>query len=374
MSEEAGPDSSQATGNGRDRFVPSVGFVIAGFGLASGFLRWTEAVAVGPVESLPGVLAGLVALLAFGARRHGIENRQLSILAALGAGSLAWAAAVAFLYPAATGSEPVSVGVGVPLAFTLGILGVGVAYADYRGLGRGAFLDRAQQATSALGIGVSGLFVGILVGMAIVAAVPTSNRVLQQGLSTAGFSIGLGVVAIVFLVLTENDLSYIDLGWFSRRDWGYAIGGVVAMYGILFGLSVLFSALGIPSTQHGLIEAARDNPEMLLLFIPLSFVAIGPGEELLNRNIIQKYLYESYSRYSAVVVATVVFTLIHLPAYATGTGAEIFSTLIRLFAISLVLGIVYERTENVIVSAVVHGTYDAIQFGLAYVALTGGYI
>ena len=371
------PDSR--AGDEPDRFVPTVGFVIAGFGLASGFLRWTEAVAVGPVESVPGVVAALIALLAFAGRRYGFAarrsgagGRRYAILAGFGFASLAWAAAVALLYPFATGTQEPALGPGIPIAFLLGVVGLGVAYADYLGLPRNAFLTRSRFAAGALSIGFIGLLVGQIVGLWSASIVPGAEPLTRSGVMTVGFSIGLGIVALGFLAVTGRDRSFIDVAWLTRRDWAYVVGGVVAMYVVLIGLSVLVSVLGLPSAQHGLIESARDNPEKLLLFIPLSWLAIGPGEELLNRNIIQKYLYDAYSRRAAVVVGTIVFTLIHLPAYATGPAAAVFTTLLRLFGISLVLGVVYERTENVVVAALVHGTYNAIQFGLAYVSLTSG--
>lgn len=357
-----------------DRFVPTVGFVIAGFGLASGFLGWTETVSYGPVESVPGVVAALIALVGFAGRRYGSADRRYAVLAGFGFGSLTWAATVALLYPVTTGGGEPAIGPGLPVAFVLGVVGLGVAYADYAGLSRSAFLHRTRFGAAALAIGLVGLLVGDIVGLASISLVPGAEPLAQSGIMTVGFSIGLGLVSLGFLAVTDNDRTFIDVRWLSRREWVYVVVGVIAMYVILFGMGLLANALGLPSTQHGLIENARDNPEMLLLFIPLSWLAIGPGEELLNRNIIQKHLYEAYSRHAAVLVATVVFTLIHLPAYATGPAGAIFTTLLRLFAISLVLGVVYERTENVVVSALVHGTYDAIQFGLAYVALTGGYI
>jgi CAAX amino terminal protease family. len=101
---------------------------------------------------------------------------------------------------------------------------------------------------------------------------------------------------------------------------------------------------------------------------------IGPGEELLSRNIVQKHLYDGFSRPAAVVVGTAIFAAIHLPAYATGPPPAVFATLLQLFGISLVLGVVYERTENVVVPALVHGTYNAVQFGFAYLAITSGLI
>jgi membrane protease YdiL (CAAX protease family) len=33
-----------------------------------------------------------------------------------------------------------------------------------------------------------------------------------------------------------------------------------------------------------------------------------------------------------------------------------------------VLGVVYERTDDLFAPAAVHGTYDAVQFAMAYVA------
>lgn len=365
---------SAAATEDTDQFVPSVGFVIAGLGLATGFLPWTDAVAYGPVESIPGVVAGLIALVAFGARRYGRTETWWSGLAAVGTASLVWTATVAFLYPVAVTGTEVSAGAGLPLAFVLGVIGVGIAYADYLGLNRQSFLSRSRVASSALAIGILGLLVGFLFSALLTTLVPGLGPVGRSGVGTVGFSIGLGVVAIGFLTATDYDLTFIDVEWLDRRDWAYVIGGVVAMYAVLFGLAAFFNALGLPSAQHGLIDQARDDPALLLAFIPLSLLAIGPGEELLNRNIVQKYLYDAFSRPSAILIATLIFTVIHIPAYSTAGAAAVFTTLLRLFGISLVLGIVYERTENVIVAALVHGAYNAIQFALAYVALTRGFI
>ena len=358
----------------RRRFVPAVGFVLAGFALAAGFLEWSTVVAYGPVESVPGVVAAIVALAAFGARRYGATDRRWSVAAGLGFGVIAVAAAVALVYPVAVGGLDEPIGPGIWSAFVLGVVGVGVAYADWLGLSREGFLERSQHSVVGLGIGLLGLLGGLVFSLFATVLVADEASLVQQGVGTAAFSVGLGVVALGYLEYSERGLSYLDLRWPTRRDWLYAIGGIVAMYAILVALGVLAEALGIPSAQHGLIEEARANPELLLIFIPLSWLAIGPGEELLSRNIIQKSLYDSFSRPAAVLVATVIFTVIHLPAYATGGPAAIFATLLRLFAISLVLGVVYERTRSVVVAAIVHGTYDAIQFGLAYLAITSGYI
>lgn len=354
-----------------DRFVPSVGFVVAGLGAAASVPAWTGTFGLAGVGNLPGLFAALLAAAAFLARRYGIGDRRLAIVAGLGSAGLSLAASIALLYPVAEGGS-VSVDLGLPVAFVLGIVGTGVAYADWLAVDRAAFVRKAASSVAALGIGVTGLIVGYVVALTGLSLVGADGIVARQGLSTVLFSVGLGIVAVGFLRIRGLGFEYIDVTWLDRRDWLYVVGGIVAMYVVLIAVGALSSFLGIPSTEHGLIEAARGDPSILLYFIPLSWLAIGPGEELLSRNIVQKYLYDSFSRRSAVFVGTLVFTAIHLPAYSTGGPAAIFATLLRLFAISLVLGIVYERTENVVVAALVHGTYNAIQFGLAYVALTTG--
>ncbi|WP_049933846.1 CPBP family intramembrane glutamic endopeptidase [Halarchaeum acidiphilum] len=102
--------------------------------------------------------------------------------------------------------------------------------------------------------------------------------------------------------------------------------------------------------------------------MPVSLLLVGPGEELLMRNVVQKRLYRAFSRRGAVVVGGLVFALVHLPAYATGgaDAAALAVTLARLCCVSLVLGVVYERTDSVVASALAHGAYDAIQFGALF--------
>lgn len=357
--------------NGRNReFVPAVGFVLAGLSLGSGLLPWTDLVAVGPLESAPGVIFGLVALVGFAARRYGATDRRFSVLAGVGEGGVATAAGVATLHPSAmTGS---GVGLGVPLAFVLGLLGLGVATADYLGQDRRALLRRGQYATAGLFIGVTGLLVGFLFSMGVYLLLPVNGTIATNGAGTVAFSVGLAVVAVGYLLRTDRSWEFLDIAVPSRRGWLYVIGGTVSMFAILALTGAITGFLGIPSAEHGLVEQARDAPLVLLAFVPLSWLVIGPGEELLSRNIVQKHLYDGFSRPAAVVVGTAVFAAIHLPAYATGPPPAVFATLLQLFGISLVLGIVYERTENVVVPALVHGTYNAIQFAVAYFAITSG--
>ena len=49
-----------------------------------------------------------------------------------------------------------------------------------------------------------------------------------------------------------------------------------------------------------------------------------------------------------------------------------FAYLGVVFALALVLGATYELTDNLVVPALIHGAYNAVQFGIQYLAATGG--
>ncbi|WP_458209751.1 CPBP family intramembrane glutamic endopeptidase [Haladaptatus sp. NG-SE-30] len=224
-------------------------------------------------------------------------------------------------------------------------------------------------------LGLSSLFaIGIWLNVLLVVAGGDGiGTMLQSGLGVVALGLGTGTVALLFMLGRGYDISYIDLALPSKRDWGYVVGGVVSIFVILMAISILLSQLGIGTADHSIEQTARQgNAEILLLFIPLSWLIIGPGEELLYRNIIQKSLYETFSEYGALVVASGIFALAHVLAYAPGsTLTELAGTLTVIFFLSLVLGFTYLKTRNLVVSALIHGTFDAILFGLMYLQFAG---
>jgi len=60
------------------------------------------------------------------------------------------------------------------------------------------------------------------------------------------------------------------------------------------------------------------------------------------------------------VLTSLVFALAHVPAYA-GDGTAVSHTVLT--ASSLILGWLHERTDNLVVPALVHGVYDVLLFG-----------
>jgi membrane protease YdiL (CAAX protease family) len=240
--------------------------------------------------------------------------------------------------------------------------------------------DRTPAATvaTAAGIGLVGFLVGLvsvslavsLVGAVVPLAEGTPERATV--LMVAQYT-GILSVALVYLEAGDRSLSYVRLERPAARDLGWAIGGVVALFGTLAAATFVADQLGLAVTEHSVAEAAEDNPAMLLPLIPLSVLLTGPIEELLYRGVVQTRLKEAFSTAPAVGIAAAVFALVHVPAYGLdGFGPSLVTTLAVLFVLGGVLGALYEHTGNLFVPAVAHGVYNAVTFTNTYLELTGG--
>ena len=110
------------------------------------------------------------------------------------------------------------------------------------------------------------------------------------------------------------------------------------------------------------------------MLIPISLLLVGPLEELLYRNIIQKYLYSSFSPIGSIFISSIIFSAVHISAYA---GDALFQTplpalnaLAVIFILSVIIGIVYYQTKNIVTAALLHGIYDSIIFAVFYINTT----
>jgi hypothetical protein len=258
----------------------------------------------------------------------------------------------------------------------LGLLGLGATRTADRGAGDGEDGGRygtpaeaAQAVLVAAAFGIGG-FLGIVLWASMLSSVA---RGVLGTLSTfeetavLQLSNGLGTVsgAWLYLEFADREYDFLDVRWPTRRDVGYAVAGLVVILGSSVAISVAMNVFGIESAAHGTSEtlANAGNPLALTaLFAVTSVLLIGPGEELLYRNVVQKSLYDAFPRAVSVGVASVVFAAVHYSAYSTGSLGQVLLSLLTVFVLSLTLGAVYERTDNVVVPAAVHGLFNASQF------------
>ncbi|MFB9808419.1 lysostaphin resistance A-like protein [Haladaptatus pallidirubidus] len=135
-------------------------------------------------------------------------------------------------------------------------------------------------------------------------------------------------------------------------------------------MSVVLTTFGIQSAQNEIATLGEQDPRVFLLLIPLSFLLIGPGEELLYRGVVQERLRESFGRWPAIALASLIFAFVHVFSLQ-GQDTGIIVYLGILFVLSPILGAAYEYTRNLVVPALIHGAFNALQFGLAYLMMTG---
>jgi membrane protease YdiL (CAAX protease family) len=352
-----------------DRTAASVGFVLAGVALAGGLADWPGGLGV------PAAGLSAVALLAFALRRYGwLDRGPINGVAGIALGASVATAIVSLFRPTLGGGD-VAVAPAPVVTALAGLAAAAFSYADWQGVGRSAMLRKAGRSVTATALGLAGLVAivawSIIVGglfRSIVGAIPPAT-----GAVLSSIALGLGTVTVAWLYLRGGDrgVAFVDLRRPSKRDGAVVMVGVGILLTVNLGISWMFQQLGLSAAQHTIFDIAQDEPSLLLVLIPLSFLLIGPGEELLYRNVVQKSLYDAFSRPAAIVVASVIFAAAHVPAYSASgaTVLSVLNTLTVVFALSIVLGVAFDRTRNVVVPALIHGAFNAIAFAVTYAQL-----
>lgn len=240
---------------------------------------------------------------------------------------------------------------------------------------------------SALVLGAGGLLVGAIL-FSIAALVitvgfgqpsPASGLVLGlifvQGFGCAGVALGYvrlrsRIANFVSNLLGTEARSGFGIGVRipSLMDLGIVLGGyVLAIVGAIIGNFIVSAFVDAETGTNQAAEVGMQNPEILLLLIPASFLLIGPGEEMLFRGIVQGRLREVMSAVPAILITAAFFAGIHFFALSGGSFRGNLAALGVLTLPSLVFGAAYEYTDNIAVPSLIHGAYNATLFSLLYI-------
>ena len=236
--------------------------------------------------------------------------------------------------------------------------------------------SRIQAIATAIGLTYGSVIIGsVVVSVAVtllavvgidVGARPSLRLVLSTILLQG---VTFGGLAFLYLKIRDRGFDFVPLSIPDRRDGVVTIAGIIGLLGLLVVASAIIASLGIESAQNQIVTIGQQNPSVFLLLIPLSFLLVGPGEELLYRGLVQGTLRETIHPARAIVLASALFASIHLFSL-TGEGKVVYIGIA--FVLALVLGATYEYTDNLAVPAVIHGAYNAVQFASAYLTATGG--
>ncbi|MFB6143578.1 MAG: lysostaphin resistance A-like protein [Halorientalis sp.] len=240
--------------------------------------------------------------------------------------------------------------------------------------------DRLRSLLVACGAGLSGIAVALaltlLAGLSLGTAGVSLSPLVAIGLTlvlTQGIS--FGGTALAYLRYRGLSLRDVGVRVPGIREVGIVVAGVVGAFVYLYAASFLLQYLGAQTAENQVVQLGIENPEVLLWLIPAAYVFIGPGEELLFRGVVQGRLRETFSAPVAIVLASVIFASIHFMALSgsASTTAKL-TTIAVLLGPSLILGTTYELSENIVVPAVIHGTYDAVLFAALYAAVVTGQV
>jgi len=233
---------------------------------------------------------------------------------------------------------------------------------------------------------IAELFVVIIIAITVGSILDIAGRGLGQRLLNGGlsdidgtvisvFAQGLGFIITGTMYLSHHSWSRdkLRIQQPSIKDGFWVLGAIVALFITITGLNyVAIEIIDVNEiSQHDILTTAADQPQSLLLFALLSIVLIGPSEEYLFRGVIQTRFTDLYSAGVSITAASVLFTVLHIPVYVAG-GGNWSVPVVTVFCLSIILGVAYEKTDNLIVPMIVHGLYNALSFLLLYWETSGG--
>jgi membrane protease YdiL (CAAX protease family) len=217
-----------------------------------------------------------------------------------------------------------------------------------------------------LGSILSSLGSALLAGVGVTEAdSPVVYHASTAALSLLGF---LGAAGGYLAV--RRDWSLVAVHSPTRRDaLVMALGTAVFFVAMGVG-TVIISLLGLETAENVAVSRGQENPELFLVFLPIQFLLTAPAEEVLFRGVIQGLFRRAYGVLPGIVLASLLFGLVHYPALAGSDG--ILTVIALLVATGALLGTLYEYTGNLLVPIVVHAVWNVFVFGNEYLSAVGG--
>lgn len=144
------------------------------------------------------------------------------------------------------------------------------------------------------------------------------------------------------------------------------IGGALVAYGLAVAGLNLAAEVVLPSGQPPQHLAAETAPSTMsatqVAWMLFALWVVSALEEYTFRNLLQKLLYTWFHHRWAIIMTSVVFAALHVPAYGglAQFTAGAMLPLLTVFAGSVILGYAYWQSSNLVVPIVVHGLINTV--------------
>lgn len=225
-------------------------------------------------------------------------------------------------------------------------------------------------------VGVSfGVGLGAIVLLSVVALLGIVIGIILQlpftGMMALGAVMGytLGFLGLGILYMTYRGYNIVEMAKYigmrtpEPQQLAYVLAGNVAIVLVLAGfLSVINALAGLPDSGAASELAQGEIGTALYLgIVAFMLVIVGPAEEIIFRGVIQTRLREQFSVVPAIVLSSLIFTVLHIQIYTVGGGAlGAVIGFTALFVPALIFGYLFERTGNVLVPSLIHGIHNSM--------------
>lgn len=196
-----------------------------------------------------------------------------------------------------------------------------------------------------------GLF-GIL-PMALFKIIPTSDsvyyKISEDFMMSASSMAAVWVCAVIFLKYIDRQ-PVSELGMSIKGRWKDCLAGVVfaaVLYAIGFLVSLALEVIEI--------ESVKFDPGVLAGTLMVYFVAAAL-EEIMVRGYIQGRLMTKVNKFVAIIIASLIFSVMHI----ANANIDLFA-LLNLFLAGLLLGASYLYTKNLWFPICLHTAWNWIQ-------------
>ena len=212
---------------------------------------------------------------------------------------------------------------------------------------------------------------GLILGSIIVALLLLGLKIDSTEMQKMTFPL-----ALISLPVTEGIILAITL-LFARfkgaglRELGLKKPSLKTMAKLsLAAVLLLLLAASISAVQESFFGSTPDTEDLayavlprngiqLIALVGISIVLVGPAEELAFRGFVQRGFENSFGKTVGLLIASVMFGLLH------GLNSEY--SIIPVTVVSLFLGYIWQKTDgNTVVSAWVHGLYDALAIAIVF--------
>jgi membrane protease YdiL (CAAX protease family) len=209
--------------------------------------------------------------------------------------------------------------------------------------------------------GVGAIFAGWLLVSILFSALASTGGAQQQPTSPRSYGpsdvVGQAIIALVLLGPALLAMRWRREPRASARVSRHNLGGslvIGTLLALLSVVSICFGSEGTPGRVIGRLGRGH-------LWALLQYAVVGFGEELAFRGYLQTRLVAWLGRWPGWVLASVLMALAHVPQRLTVAGASPLAALsssASLIPISLLLGYVMLRTENVVAPSLAHAFAD----------------